>query len=114
MTSLRLDRLLPSCWRTGSGYRAALALAAVVLAGVAVSSAADTGTGRVVGWGHCPGNPPPPAVDGRDGSAPAIAAGEYHSCAIQAGTGAVVCWGTSTLYTTPPPTVNGTTGSAEA
>ena len=38
-----------------------------------------------------------------------------HSCAIQAGTGAVVCWGDNYYgQATPPPSVNGTAGTASA
>jgi alpha-tubulin suppressor-like RCC1 family protein len=44
-----------------------------------------------------------------------LSAGLYHFCAIRAETGGVVCWGRN-LFTqsTPPPTVDGTLGTAFA
>src|SRR5215510_11791029 len=73
------------------------------LAVLAASTA--RGAGPVVGWGL--GAPPPMLT------ASAIAAGYRHSCAIQAGTGAVVCWGGDPFGTPPPPpSVDGTAGTA--
>jgi hypothetical protein len=38
-----------------------------------------------------------------------------HSCAIQAGSGAVICWGSNSYgQQTPPPSVDGTSGTASA
>ncbi len=62
------------------------------------------GAGPVVGWGM---GAPPPMI-----SASAIALVAGHSCAIQA-SGAVVCWGADSLgQASPPPSVDGTTGTA--
>ncbi len=68
------------------------------------------GAGPVVGWGL--GTFP-------NITASAIAAGggfqSHHDCAIQAGSGAVVCWGyNSAGEATPPPSVDGTDGTATA
>jgi hypothetical protein len=81
--------------------------------------AIQAGTGVVVCWGR-PfldyGQAKPPAsVDGRTGTASAIAAGLAHTCAIQSGSSAVVCWGyNSDGRATPPPSVDGTNGTASA
>jgi hypothetical protein len=67
--------------------------------------------GAVVGWG--PGVPA--AVNGRAGTATAIAVGAKYGCAIQSGTGRVVCWGWNhSGQAMPPPSVDGTTGTATA
>jgi len=48
-------------------------------------------------------------------SAIAVGFNHNHSCAIQAGTGAVVCWGRNVSgQATPPPSVDGATGTASA
>jgi len=75
------------------------------LAVLAASTA--RGAGPVVGWGL---GAPPPTI-----TATAIAAGGFHDCAIQAGSGAVVCWGRDGVgQATPPPSVDGSAGSAAA
>jgi Regulator of chromosome condensation (RCC1) repeat len=63
-------------------------------------------SGPVIGWGI--GAAPPEIM------ATAIAAGDGHGCAIQAATGAVFCWGQGGGQATPPPSVNGTAGTATA
>jgi hypothetical protein len=58
---------------------------------------------------------PPDSVDGTDGTALAIALGDYHSCAIRTDNRGVVCWGLNEAgQATPPPTVNGVWGKADA
>src|SRR5262245_65650857 len=71
-----------------------------------LAAGAARGAGPVVGWGL---GAPPPMI-----SALAIDMGSAeHSCVIQAGSGAVVCWGRNdTGQATPPPSVNGASGSA--
>jgi hypothetical protein len=60
----------------------------------------------VVGWGQ--GAVPSIPVS-------AIAGSEASFCATQADTGAVVCWGDDSLgQASPPPSVNGTVGTASA
>ena len=54
---------------------------------------------------------PPASVNGTNGTATAISAGEFQSCAIQAGTGIAICWGN---YDFASPLVNGTYGTATA
>jgi len=98
--------------------------ATAIAAGLHHSCAIQTGTGNVVCWGYDTDGEatPPAAVDGTTGTATAIAAGGSqmrpvafgHTCAIQAITGNVVCWGDNGYggQATPPPSVNGTTGTA--
>ncbi len=92
---------------------------AVGLCFAVLAAGAARGEGPVVEWGAQA--TPPPSVDGREGTASAIAAGSFHSCAIQAGSdaadsGAVVCWGdNSSGQATPPPSVDGSSaGTASA
>ena len=95
-------------------FLARVPIAILVFGVLASGAAADSGP--VVAWAaQSRYTAPPAAVDGKDGTATAIAAGGYHDCAIQAGTGAVICWG-ETYYgeSTPPASVNGTAGSATA
>jgi hypothetical protein len=96
--------------------------ASAIAAGRFHSCGIRAGSGAVECWGYDWGGlTPPPAVDGTEGAASAIAVGgdfcgefcvSQFSCAIQAGTGAVVCWGIGAGA--PPPSVNGTEGSASA
>src|SRR5262245_63778607 len=74
----------------------------------ALAAGLARGSGPVVGWGL---GAPPPMI-----SALAIDMGSAeHSCAIQAGTGAVICWGDNSFgQAMPPPSVNGTSGTAAA
>jgi hypothetical protein len=88
----------------GVGWRGALTLATW---GCLLAGGAAAASGPVIEWGR---GAAPPEI-----TATAIAAGWSHSCAIEAGTGAVVCWGSNQLgRATPPPSVDGTNGSASA
>src|SRR5262245_46006 len=111
----------------GLGALPPMITATAIAAGYQHSCAIQAGTGAVVCWGddYYGQATPPPSVDGTAGTASAIAAGggEFclfscadigHSCAIQAGTGAVVCWGVFSAQEPPPPSVNGTAGTASA
>src|SRR5262245_33835343 len=105
--------------------------ASAIAAGGGHSCAIQAGSGAVVCWGSDGYGQAtrPPSVDGTVGTASAIAAGGGHSCAIQAGSGAVVCWGNNhvriydedgrligahTGMSTPPPSVDGSAGTASA
>jgi alpha-tubulin suppressor-like RCC1 family protein len=71
--------------------------------------------GSVVGWGDSTYGQAEPPLAVAQRTARSVAAGASHSCAIQAETGAVVCWGRNTnLESTPPPSVDGTLGTAVA
>ena len=81
--------------------------------------AEESDSGAVVCWGgdFYDQSSPPPSVDGSQGTAIAITAGDYHSCATQAETGAVVCWGDDPShlgYMQPPSSVDGTEGPVRA
>jgi hypothetical protein len=90
------------------------------------SCAIQAGSGAVICWGDDTAGQatPPPSVNGITGTASAIGVGSYPSvsgtlvgntCAIQAGSGAVVCWGYQDFaQETPPPSVDGTSGTASA
>lgn len=101
--------------RATAPVRSRLATAARIAWLLVLPAIDASGAGPVVGWGL--GQPPNP-VNGIDGTASAIAAGEFYDqriCAIQAETGAVVCWGENLLGSdTPPDAVNGTDGTASA
>src|SRR5262245_46683851 len=112
----------------GLGAPPPMITATAIAAGYEHSCAIQAGSGAVVCWGNNDFGQatPPSSVDGTAGTASAIAAGGAVgwvfgcvpmglSCAIQAGSGAVVCWGAEVSgETTPPPSVDGTAGTASA
>jgi hypothetical protein len=98
--------------------------ASAIAAGLYHSCAIQAGTDAVICW-NPRGEPQevPDSVNGTSGTASAIAGSRYHdlrgpedtACAIQAETGAIVCWGDDSYgQATPPPEVNGATGTASA
>ena len=70
-----------------------------------LASSAAAVDGPVVGWGNdaLGEMPPPPTVDGTNGTATAIAASGFHTCAIRADRAAVVSWGYAGSGQATPP-----------
>jgi hypothetical protein len=72
-----------------------------------LAAGAARGAGPVIGWGR---GAPPPTI-----RASAIDVGSDYGCAIESGTGKASCWGRNDAgQAMPPPSVNGTSGTASA